>query len=63
MNKYSTPVFVFVAITAVVAGIWLGNNTGSEQGLKPPVIQGAIYPRAKVLNDFEILINIISTFY
>lgn len=55
MSRYSTPVFIIVAIIAVTAGIWLGQNTDSEEVLKPPVIQGAIYPRAKILNEFEIV--------
>ncbi len=54
MSKYSTPVFVLVAVIAVIAGVWLGQETNHEPVLKPPVIQGAIYPQAKVLNDFEI---------
>jgi len=54
MKKLSTILMIIVAVTALFAGFWFGANEDTSS-IKPAVIQGAIYPRAKILNDFELL--------
>jgi len=47
------------AIIAMTVGIWFGKQSdisfGSQSPVKPEVIQGAIYPSAKIINDFALL--------
>lgn len=57
MKNISTYALILVAIIAMALGIWLGQSTdnNSEKSIKPERIQGAIYPRAKIINDFSLL--------
>lgn len=47
--------FIIAAIIAMSAGIWLAQTNQSESGVKPPVIQGAIYPQARQLNNINLI--------
>ena len=53
MNKLSASLLV---ILAAIAGIWLGAYTQNDKtpALTPQRIQGAIYPEAPVLSDFNL---------
>jgi len=42
------------ALIAMAAGLWLGQSD-DQASIKPEAIQGAIYPVAKSLKDFELL--------
>lgn len=49
-------VFVITAIVAMIVGVYLGQSSHEEtKAVKPPVIQGAIYPEAKVLKPFSVI--------
>ena len=45
------------ALIAAGAGIWMGQQStdNSQIDIKPDAIQGAIYPAAKVINDFSLV--------
>ncbi|VAW59196.1 Cytochrome oxidase biogenesis protein Sco1/SenC/PrrC, thiol-disulfide reductase involved in Cu(I) insertion into CoxII Cu(A) center [hydrothermal vent metagenome] len=46
------PVIILV-LAAMAGGAWLGQSTLSDKDtLQPDRIQGAIYPQAKIINDF-----------
>jgi len=57
MNKLTTTLMFAAAIVAMAIGIWFGqqNDMSAQNAIKPEVIQGAIYPSAKTLSDFELL--------
>ena len=54
MNKLQISL---IAITAIVAGVWLGQLTtnNSRSSIKTEAIQGAIYPKAKEIKDFNLI--------
>lgn len=54
MKKLPAIAMTLAALIAMAAGIWLGQSNDKNQ-LKPAIIQGAIYPRAKDIADFELL--------
>jgi len=58
MKKKHSLVLSIAALIAATSGIWLGqtftdNNTNDS--IKPAAIQGAIYPQAKIINNFELI--------
>ena len=55
MKSLPAIMFITAALLAMSAGIWLGKTSDDNVSLKPARIQGAIYPQAKVLNDFELI--------
>lgn len=54
MNKNTTILMFLAALIAMAAGLWLGQSD-DQASIKPEAIQGAIYPVAKSLKDFELL--------
>jgi len=55
MKTIPTLVLILSALIAMAGGIWLGQSGNDERlSLKPAVIQGAIYPQAKVIKHFEL---------
>jgi len=54
MKKHHILILAISAVAAATAGIWLGNTTSNDL-IKPEAIQGAIYPKAKRINDFELV--------
>jgi len=54
MNKLTTTLMFLAAVIAMSAGLWLGQNDNGPS-IKPEAIQGAIYPVAKNLRNFELL--------
>jgi len=54
MNKQTITLMFLAALIAMAAGLWLGQND-DQPSIKPEAIQGAIYPVAKSLKDFELL--------
>lgn len=57
MTRSTLALFIAAAVAAMALGIWLGQQNNTESNallLKPAVIQGAIYPRAKALLDFSL---------
>ena len=54
MNKLTTTLMFLAAVIAMAAGLWLGQND-NQPSIKPEAIQGAIYPVAKNIKDFELL--------
>jgi len=57
MKKLHLFILALFALAATSAGIWLGQTTSrdSTASIKPDAIQGAIYPIAKILNNFELV--------
>ncbi|VAW60059.1 Cytochrome oxidase biogenesis protein Sco1/SenC/PrrC, thiol-disulfide reductase involved in Cu(I) insertion into CoxII Cu(A) center [hydrothermal vent metagenome] len=63
MSKLSNSILITAAVVSLAAGVWFAkSNTQNTQTIKPSAIQGAIYPNAKVLNNFN-LINQLSVKY
>lgn len=55
-SNLSTIFIGFIAIIAMVAGVWLGYKTQSpDSALKPPQIQGVILPKPKILSGIQLL--------
>ncbi len=54
MNKLTALLMIIVAVVSLAAGLWFGQDKG-ETAIKPAVIQGAIYPLAKNIQDFNLL--------
>ncbi len=54
MNKLTTSLMFLAAIIAMAAGLWLGQSQDTKD-IKPAVIQGAIYPVARNILDFDLL--------
>lgn len=54
--KSSNTLMIITAVIALAGGLWLGNTDFNQDSttLKPSVIQGAIYPKAKVINNFKL---------
>ena len=57
MKKSQTIILVVSALIAATAGIWMGQQSSydSQVDIKPASIQGAIYPKAKILSDFSLI--------
>lgn len=54
---------IVASILALIAGIWLAQNDIQQtSGIKPVAIQGAIYPKAKQIQAFEIKNHLNETF-
>jgi protein SCO1 len=51
MRKQTLFLMILTGTIAMAGGLWLG-QADNQPIFKPAVIQGAIYPKAKVLNDF-----------
>lgn len=50
------PLIVIAALIAIFAGAWLGQTFDADKApTKAPPIQGAIYPQAKSLNNFNLI--------
>ena len=47
--------FIIAALVAMAAGVWLAQNNHSKPEMKPPGIQGAIYPKARPLLDVKLI--------
>ena len=56
MKKSSFPSYLIglIAISAMVAGVWLGYRTQSDSQLQPPQIQGVILPEPKPLTGIQL---------
>ncbi len=46
---------IVAALMAMAAGIWLAQTGHQQIQIKPPVIQGAIYPQARVINNIQLI--------
>lgn len=55
MKKIHLFIFASSAIIAVLAGVGLSQLTSNNESSKPATIQGAIYPKAKILSDFNLI--------
>jgi len=56
MTKNTTLLLIITAIIAMSAGLWLAQNTKTNQvSLTTPTIQGAIYPTEKLINPFKLV--------
>ncbi len=57
MNKSNISNYIIgiVATIAMVAGVWLGYKTQSDDDIKPPQIQGVILPKAKSLSGIQLI--------
>jgi len=56
MKKSHILILFVAAVLAASTGIWMGKNTSDENtvSIKPDVIQGAIYPKAKFIKEFKL---------
>jgi len=54
MKKHHIFILAISALAAATAGIWLGKTTSNDM-IKPEAIQGAIYPAAKIIKNFELV--------
>ena len=57
MKKSHSLVLTLSALIAATSGIWLGQifTDNTDISIKPATIQGAIYPNAKVIKNFELI--------
>lgn len=58
MNKLTALLMTILALSSMATGVWFAKKDDNKveiSALKPQVIQGAIYPNAKKLNDFALL--------
>lgn len=61
--SFSNISLVVASLIALLAGIWLAQNDAEQApGFKPVAIQGAIYPKAKLIHDFNIKNQLNETF-
>lgn len=55
MKQLPVIAMILSALIAMAAGIWLGQTSNTpREALKPASIQGAIYPKAKLIRGFEL---------
>ncbi len=55
MKKNHIIILTIAALLALIAGATLNRLTSSNNEMKPPSIQGAIYSKARVLSNFNLL--------
>lgn len=57
MKKTHVLILLVAAVVAASVGIWVGKKTTDDTPviLKPDSIQGAIYPKAKVIKEFSLI--------
>jgi len=57
MKKSHSLILIIAAVVAGFAGIWMGKNTTDDTlvSIKPDTIQGAIYPKAKFIKEFNLI--------
>jgi len=57
MKKTHISILLIAAVLAASAGIWVGENSSDDTAvsIKPDTIQGAIYPKAKFIKEFNLI--------